>query len=201
MRVHNKKLPTDIRKEQLIRGVLNVIARDGVKHLSVARVSREVGLVPSALYRHFHSKDEMLDAVLEYIEERIQNNFREVCEQTEDSLERIHRFLFRQLKLIQESPAIPTVVFSQGVFSDVRHRKEKIYGVFSEFSRRMASIVQLGQRAGQIRKDLAPETVVLFWVGIIQPAALLYYLSNGKYNLNQHGRRAWKVYREMIAGK
>ena len=198
MTVHIRRLSTDIRKDQLIRGVLNVIARDGMKHLSVARVSREVGLVPSALYRHFHSKDEMLDAVLEYIQERIQNNFREVCEQTEDSLERIHRFLMRQLKLIHESPAIPIVVFSQGLFSEVSERRQKMFAGLNEFRRRLASIVQIGQKEGRIRKDVPPETIVLFWIGILQPAALLYHLSNGKYDIEKHGKKAWKLYREMI---
>jgi len=201
MTVHIKRLSTHIRKDQLIRGVLNVIARDGMKHLSVARVSREVGLVPSALYRHFHSKDEMLDAVLEYIQERIQNNFREVCEQTEDPLERIHRFLIRQLKLIHESPALPTVVFSQGLFSDVNDRRQKMFQALGEFRRHLISIVQTGQKTGQIRKDVSPETIVLFWIGILQPAALLYHLSNGKYDIEKHGKKAWELYKEMITPK
>jgi AcrR family transcriptional regulator len=94
-----KKLRTEIRKEQLIRGVLNVIARDGMKHLSVARVSSEIGLVPSARYRHFASKDEMLNAVLECIAGRIRNNIHDVCEETEDAVERLHRFLLRQFRV------------------------------------------------------------------------------------------------------
>jgi hypothetical protein len=143
----------------------------------------------------------MLDAVLDYIEERFQNNFREVCEQTEDSLERFHRLLVRQLRLIQESPAIPTVVFSQGVFSDISRRRERMHRIFGEFSKRLAWIAQLGQKQGKIRKDLSPETIVLFWVGMIQPAALLYYLSNGKYELQKHGKTSWKAFQELVKEK
>lgn len=195
------KLSTDIRKEQLIRGVLKVIARDGTKRLSVASVSREIGLVPSALYRHFHSKDQMLSAVLDYIVGRIQHNFHEVCEETEDPLLRIQRFLQRQLKLIKESPAIPTVVFAQGLFSEDAQRRKKIFDVFGQFRHRLLNMVKMGQKAGSIRNDISAETVVLLWVGIIQPAALLYYLSNGRYDLEHHGRKAWKLLKQMIQTK
>jgi TetR/AcrR family transcriptional regulator, fatty acid metabolism regulator protein len=201
MAIHMKRLSTNIRKDQLIRGVLSVIARDGMKHLSVARVSREVGLVPSALYRHFHSKDEMLNAVLEYIQERIQNNFREVCEQTEDPLERLHKFLMRQLKLVHESPAIPVVIFSQGLFSDLNERRQRLHAALNEFRGRLISIVRMGQKEGQIRRDVSPETVVLFWIGILQPAALLYHLSQGKFDIEKQGKQAWKLYEEMITSQ
>ena len=195
------KLSTEIRKEQLIRGVLKVIARDGTKRLSVASVSREIGLVPSALYRHFHSKDQMLSAVLDYIVGRIQHNFHEVCEETEEPLLRIQRFLQRQLKLIKESPAIPTVVFAQGLFSEDPYRRKKIFDTFGQFRHRLTTMVKMGQRSGTIRHDISAETVVLLWVGIIQPAALLYYLSNGHYDLERHGRRAWKMLKDMIQTK
>jgi AcrR family transcriptional regulator len=195
------KLSTHIRKEQLIRGVLKVIARDGTKRLSVASVSREVGLVPSALYRHFHSKDQMLSAVLDYIIGRIQHNFHDVWEETDDPLLRMQRFLQKQLKLIKESPAIPTVVFTQGLFSEEASRRRKVLGVLNQFRESLAMMVKMGQKAGTIRRDISVDTVVLNLVGIIQPAAMLYYLSNGHYDLEGHGRRAWKLLREMIQAK
>ena len=195
------KLSTHIRKEQLIRGVLKVIARDGTKRLSVASVSREIGLVPSALYRHFHSKEQMLSAVLDYIVGRIQHNFQDVCEETEEPLLRMQRFLQRQLKLIKESPAIPTVIFAQGLFSEDAYRRKKIFDIFGQFRHELATMVKMGQKAGTIRSDISAQTVVLLWVGIIQPAALLYYLSNGHYDLEHHGKKAWKLLKDMLQTK
>jgi AcrR family transcriptional regulator len=196
-----KKLSTQIRKEQLIRGVLKVIARDGTKRLSVASVSREVGLVPSALYRHFHSKEQMLSAVLDYIVARIQHNFHDVYEETDDPLLMMEGFVKKQLKLIKESPAIPTVVFTQGLFSEEAYRRKKVFEILSQFRHRMVMMVKMGQKAGTIRQDISVETVVLLLIGIIQPAAMLYYLSNGDYDIERHGRKAWKLLKEMIQTK
>jgi hypothetical protein len=140
----------------------------------------------------------MLNAVLDYIEGRIENNFREVCEQTNDPVERLHMFLARQLKLIKESPAIPTVVFSQGFFSEDPVRRGKVHHIFGQFKNRMTATLKWGQKNGSIRRDIKAETILPFWVGIIQTGALFYHLSAGEYDLESHGKRTWKVFQQII---
>lgn len=195
-----KKLKTEVRREQLIRGVLRVIARDGMQKLSVARVSREVGLVPSALYRHFRSKDAMLDSVLDYIEDRLLNNVRQVCEETQNPVERVRRVLMRHLALIRESPALPSVVLAQGVFSESARRRKRVLSLFSHYTGRVAAILRSGQKEGMIRRDVASATMALMLVGVIQPAAFLFHLSGGSYNPVAHGKRSWKLVNDMFKG-
>ena len=68
------KLQTRIRREQIAEAALHLVAGEGVKRLSIAAVARRVGLVPSGIYRHFKSKDAMLDAVLELLDSKLQAN-------------------------------------------------------------------------------------------------------------------------------
>ena len=58
-----EKIQTQIRKDQIVRAVLDLISRHGLKALNVAAVAAEIGLVPSALYRHFKGKEEMVGVV------------------------------------------------------------------------------------------------------------------------------------------
>ncbi len=71
-----EKLDTQIRREQIAEAALQLVASQGLRRLSVAAVARRVGLVPSGIYRHFRSKDEILSAVLERIEQRLLENVR-----------------------------------------------------------------------------------------------------------------------------
>jgi AcrR family transcriptional regulator len=56
-----ERLETDIRQDQITQAALGLVAAKGVAELSIAGVARRVGLVPSAIYRHFKSKDEVLE--------------------------------------------------------------------------------------------------------------------------------------------
>ena len=60
-----EKLDTRIRRDQIAEAALSLVASEGLRRLSVAAVAQRVGLVPSGLYRHFKSKDEILKAVME----------------------------------------------------------------------------------------------------------------------------------------
>ena len=55
------KVNTEIRQDQIARAALALIARDGFQWLNMAGLAREVGVVPSGIYRHYRNKDEVLE--------------------------------------------------------------------------------------------------------------------------------------------
>ena len=57
------KVNTEIRQEQIAEAAIELIAAEGVNSLSIAGIAERVGIVPSAFYRHYKSKDEVLDAI------------------------------------------------------------------------------------------------------------------------------------------
>ena len=69
------------------------MAAEGLKRLSIAAVARRVGLVPSGIYRHFKSKDEMLDAVLDLLEKRLRANVEAARAESAEPLDRLRSLL------------------------------------------------------------------------------------------------------------
>jgi AcrR family transcriptional regulator len=193
-----EKIQTEIRRDQIARAVLQLISRKGLKGLSVAGVAAEIGLVPSALYRHFRGKDEMVEAALEIIRRRLLENVEAVCRESEDALERLRRLLERHLGLIRETQAIPRLIFSEDSYADHPERKGKVYRLIKAFLARVADIVRRGQKSGQIRGDYAPELVAVLFLGLFQPAAVLAYLSDGRYDVGRHIHRVWPLFQEAI---
>ncbi len=196
-----EKLSTEIRQEQIAGAALTVIARHGMKGLSIARVARQIGIVPSGIYRHFESKDDVLDAVLAHIEERLMDNISAVCKETTNPVERLHRLLMRHIGLIRESGAIPRVVFSEDVFEGHPARKARVYGIIMAYLSKVADIVSQGQREGKIRTDVAPDTVSVMFLGLIQPGAVLWHLSDGEFDVTKQGERAWRLFRSVLEEK
>jgi AcrR family transcriptional regulator len=195
------KLSTEIRKEQLVHCALIVLSKDGVGGLSIARVAREVGIVPSAVYRHFESKDQMVSAMMQHVQTNVYAYISEAIEKTPDPLERLRRILFIQTKYIASNKGLPGLVFSKGVFSDDPNRSEKARNIMQGYLQRIAGIVRLGQAAKKIRNDVRPETVAIMFAGLIQSPAILFHLTSGTFNIQKQARQAWKVFSEMIRNK
>ena len=67
------------------------------------------------------------------------------------------------------------------------------------FLGRVSEIAQEGQRNGEIRSDVEPETVAMLFVGIVQPGAVLWSLSDGQFDITRHAKRAWRLFRGSVA--
>lgn len=195
-----EKLQTEIRQEQIVLAALNLVATQGLRSLNVAALARRVGLVPSAIYRHFKGKEEIIDAVLEHIRGMLQGNVDAVCEETPDSLERLQRLLFRHIQLIRENLAIPRVIFSEDVYSGRSGRKERVFGMVSDYLSRVAEIIRQGQGAGRIDPSIDPKAASIMFLGLVQPTALLWHMSSGKFDVTRQAEKSWKLFTRAVVG-
>ncbi|RJP65931.1 MAG: TetR/AcrR family transcriptional regulator [Candidatus Abyssobacteria bacterium SURF_17] len=196
-----EKLTTEIRKEQIAQVAFGLIATHGIKKLSMGRVARTIGLVPSALYRHFASKDEILDAVLDLIGDRLLENVKAVCEQSTDALERLNLLLKLHIIFIRENQGAIRVVFSEDAHADNPARRRRLYDMIQRYLAKIAEIVAQGQEQGVIRPDVEPATVSMMFLGMIQPAAILWQMSDGAFDVTKHGEKAWKLFHDAIQAK
>ena len=196
-----EKLNTEIRQEQIVQAAMNIIATQGLKGLSMASLARRVGLVPSAIYRHFKGKDEVVDATLDFIQNGLHDIVRASMNETSDTRECLRRLLMRHVSFIRENHAIPRIVFSDEVYAGVPKRKAKIYGIIQGYLDRVSEIVRQGQEEDRIRSDIPPETVALMFLGLIQPAALLWHISDGGFDVTKQTEKAWKVFKSNFDPK
>ena len=191
-----KKLNTEIRQDQLAQAALSLIAAYGLKGLS-ARGARRIGLVPSAVYRHFSSKDKLLFSVLDLIGERLLPNVA-VASTGGDTLEALRVLLMGRVRLIRENRGILQVVFSEDVHSGHPERKARVHALVKGYLGKLAEIIARGQANGKIRPDVDPATVSLMLLGLVQPAAILWHLSDGGFDVTQQVERAWQLFSERL---
>jgi AcrR family transcriptional regulator len=192
------KIRTEIRQDQIAQAALRLIARHGFHHLNVAAVAKEVGVVTSAIYRHYQSKDQVLDAVLCLVSQRLLGNVGAARRETSNSLDRLHSVLMRHVELVQNDVPIPRVVFSEEIFTGHAKRRRQVHQIFQRYLAKVAGLIREGQGGGEIRKEFSPRTLSLMFLGLVQPAAILWLMSQGGFGFTRHVESAWSVFRRMI---
>lgn len=191
-------MDTEIRREQIVHAALELIAQRGLKQLSVARIARQVGLVPSAIYRHYKSKDDVIDAILDQVRYKLLANVQQVCGEISDPVECLHRLLFLHVQLIRENKSLPRVIFSEEIHTGHPERRRKVYDTISAYLDQVAAIIRRGQAAGAIRAEMSPPVVAVMFLGLIQPAAILWHMSDGEFDVTKHAEKAWWIFQESI---
>ncbi len=192
------KQTSQVRQEQIARAAMALIAGQGMKGLSVASVARRVGLVPSALYRHFKGKDDILEATIELVRNRLSDNIRVIRQESSSPLKQLKSLLILHMKTIREFKAIPRIVFSDDVYAGHPQRKVRIYKIIRDYLGQVGDIVALGQQRGQINPSLNRETISVMFLGLIQPQAVLWHLSDGKFDVTKQSDEAWTIFEKAI---
>ncbi len=191
---------TDVRREQIARAALGLVAEGGPRALRIAVLARRVGLAPSAVYRHFHGKDDILVAAIERFRDMVLANVRAVCIESPSALERLHRLLRRQEKLIRHNaPIMPRLAFGDDPTRGAKWRR-RVAPVLGEFLSAIADIVTQGQREGEIRRDVPPDTVALMLFGLLMVPTILWHLRGGVgVNIERHVESGWRTLRRAVA--
>lgn len=191
----SEKLDGEVRRRQIAQAALETIAKSGVRGLSMAGVARRVGLVPSGIYRHYAGKEEVLTAVLDSVRQRMQAHIEEICRQTDDPMERLHRMLMRLVAMVRDVQAMPRILFADGPNTG---RRVQAYGMLQGILGQVGRIIADGQKVGVIRDDTPPQTLAVMLWGLFAPAVILWYASEGGFDVTRQVNQAWKVFCDGI---
>lgn len=55
------------RKEEIIRVTLMLASKNGIDNVSMSQIATQIGIKKPSLYNHFHSKDEIVKAMYDYL--------------------------------------------------------------------------------------------------------------------------------------
>ncbi len=189
-----RKLDTKTRKVQIARAALDLIAKQGPECLSIAAVAEKVGIVPSAVYRHFTGKDAILNAILDLLATTFRSIVTQARAAHSDPLDRLRDIIRRHVRFLSENQHLPAVVASEIIFGDHPERRAKVRDILLEYLGGIEAILGEGQLAGIIREDVAPRVAALMLLGIEAPAAALWKVSGGAYDIVAHVEAAWPIY-------
>ncbi len=196
-----EKLSSGIRKEQIVEAALHILSDNEVKKLKVTEIAAHLGLAPSALYRHFKNRDAILSAILEHIRGKLYRNIVNVRQIRENAVDRLHELLVRHSRLISQNQGIPRIVFSDELWGQKRIRRQQMFFIVSSYLAELEEIIREGQAKGEIRSSLEPGAVARMFFGIVQPAALLWHMSEGQFDVEGHFSAAWPLFRLLLTGK
>jgi AcrR family transcriptional regulator len=189
------------RREQLVDAALAIIAELGVAGLTTQALSRRVGIVPSAIYRHFRDMGALLDAVVAAIFARLNQLVADAEAQKPPGLACLHAVFLSHLELIRRYPGIPMLIFSREGCGGRPARQAQVLAGIRVYQQRVAAMLQKSIELGEIDRDLEVDAASTLYLGLIQPAALLRMLSDGAWDLDRHAAFVWPLFRAALGAK
>ena len=68
---HSRHLPADERRAATVEAVVDLAAEQNPSDITTTAIAQRMGLTQGALFRHFPTKDAILQAVMSWVTERL----------------------------------------------------------------------------------------------------------------------------------
>ena len=98
-----------VRRREIVDAALRVIAGQGLRRFTAVAIADEIGITDGALFRHFASKEDIVLAAIDRVEQILFEGFPPAGR---DPLERLGAFFLKRVATIAANPGVGRLVLS-----------------------------------------------------------------------------------------
>lgn len=186
------------RQIEIIEAATKLIGKGGVQSLTTKTLAAEMGFSEPALYRHFSDKNDILKSVLIYYKERLKIGLTDIIHSNLTGTEKIQSMIDFQFDHFTKFPAVIMVIFSETSFQHDGQLSKIVSEIMLQKSAMVSGIIELGQKEGNIRSDVAPDQLATIIMGSMRFTILRWRLSNFDFNLVEEGAVLWNTLALLI---
>ncbi len=150
-------------KEEFLKIAFNFIAKEDIDKLTLKVLSDATGTSRSAIYKHFKSKDALIEKIIEDGFEQFDNSTSPILKDKDKPL--IDRFYFtgkEYIKFAKENPNLYRLLFGK----KYAYIREKIISIQDEDCSGFGALklaIQEGQESGILKNDDSYKQAIIIW--------------------------------------
>ncbi|WP_027721981.1 TetR/AcrR family transcriptional regulator [Maridesulfovibrio zosterae] len=193
----SKRMDRISRREQIAEEALKLAAR-GISAITMDNVSKACGIVPSALYRHYKNKNEIIHGLKEIIRKKLIENAQLAASEESSPLAALKNLARRHAELICDHPGIPRFLFSEASLDKDSLRRKGLQSIINEYRAAAAVIAEKGQQIGEIRTDISAVDVVFMLLGTVVPPSFLFHITSGEFDPREQVERNLRLFEDAV---
>lgn len=154
-------------RHMLLTAATELCAERGVAATSFATIAKRAGLTPAMVHYYFHSRDQLLDAI---VDERLRPFIQQVWDPVEegaDPADTIRGVVDRLLTGIAAAPWIPSAWMREILNDDGLLRARALRHVPRDKLKLLAQAIHRGQADQRLNPDLDPLLAVFSTIGLV----------------------------------
>lgn len=187
---------TEVRKEEIVRAALAIVEQRGLDKLNIHDIAAKIELVPAAIYRHFTGREEIVAALIEYIDKRLRYNLSLVNVATGTPIARLKTLFELHVVLLKEEAAIPRVLYYILSSDRTPDLKASMLSAVEYYVQQVKKLLIQGQEQGEVSPDIDVMAAAMMFLGMVQPLAIMSQVN--KEVLDRYPHKLWQNYQRSI---
>lgn len=195
------KLSAEDRKNVTIEAVVELAGTHNPSEITTAAIAKHMGVTQGALFRHYATKDDLWQAVMEWVSNRLLNRLERAAKNASSPMESMKAMFMSHIDFVADHPGVPRMVFGELQRSGISPAKRMTQTLIKNYKKRLHALIEEGKECGEILPSLDTEAGAVLFIGMVQGLVMQSLLSGDVGAIRKAGPALFAIYRRGIATK
>ena len=198
MKIRVKNLPAEERRAVTVEAVVALAAEQNPNDITTAAIAKRMGLTQGALFRHFPNKDAILQAVMEWVADRLLARVDKALQTATSPLAALEAMFMAHMEFVIEHPGVPRMLFGELQRAAETAPKRMVQTLIHRYGERLRRLLEEGKKLGELDADLDTEASVILFIGTIQGLVMQSLLASDLERIRDDAPKVFAIYRRGI---
>lgn len=195
---HPKHLPADQRRTGTVEAVIALAAEQNPADITTAAVAKRMGLTQGALFKHFPSKDAILELVMEWVADRLLDRIDRAAQTASSPIAALEAVFITHIDFVVEHPGVPRMLIGELQRSGDSVTKRMVRTLLRCYTERLIRLMEEGIKQGQLDPALDTTAASTLFVGTIQGLVMQSLLTGHVSHIRRQAPGTFAIYRRGI---
>ena len=198
MQISSKHLPADERRAVTVEAVVELAGEQTPTDITTAAIAKRMGLTQGALFRHFPNKNAILQAVMEWVAERLLGRIDKAIQGASSPLAALEAAFMAHIGFVVQHPGVPRMLFGELQRAEESAAKLMVRTMIRGYSERLRRLIEDGKAQGELAADLDADAAATLFIGSIQGLVMQSLIAGNVKGIRTNAPGVFAIYRRGI---
>lgn len=195
-------LSSEERRELTVKTVIDLAATRNPVEITTTDIANKMGVTQGALFRHFPTKNAILQAVMDWVAARLMARIDRVLADADSPMAALEAVFMTHIDLIASHPGVPRVLFGELHRADATPARQAAQTLLAQYGERLRRLITAGKDAGELAAATDEAAAATLFIGMIQGLAVQALVSGDVPRIRQDAPLIFALYRRalMVSG-
>jgi len=155
------------RKQQILEALAKMLENPKREKITTAALAKKLAVSEAALYRHFATKAQMFEGLIEFIESSIFGVINQITTEEEDGDKQVLLIVSMLLRFAEKNPGMTRVLIGDALVNENERLQERINQLYDriEVTLKQCMKVAVAESGKEIQPDSQANMMLCFVIG------------------------------------
>lgn len=198
MKERARNLSAEERRAATVRTVVELAAERNPAEITTGAIAERMGVSQGALFRHFPTKDAVLEATMVWVSERLMARLDAAAAKAESPVAALEAMFMTHIDFVCGHPGVPRMLLGSLQRSGDTLAKRTVQTLIAQYEQRLRRLMETGKARGELDVALNVDAAAILFIGTIQGLVVQSLLATETARIRRDAPAVFAIYRRGI---